>query len=441
MPPQRGGGLEAHYASPMITSGNTVLVAVNQAAKNDYRVVALNGTTGDHLWSLKTDYTPYSDGWTPPFPASLTPTNQLALAGAGGTILLRDNPDALQGTVRRRVFYGEAQWRANKQTYVSTVYVNTPITSDGEGNLFFGFEVEGQNPANLAGGLARISVKGHGSWVGAAAASGDSSIAGLSMGAAPALSADGKTVYVAVSDGAAGYLMALDARTLATKAKIRLLDPSNGMEAWLNSDSSASPTVAPDGDVYFGVLEASYPSHDGRGWLLHYNSALSETKIPGSFGWDATASILPASAVPSYKGPSTYLLVVKYNNYDGTGPHGDGLNRLAVLDPASTQIDPFSGTTVLGEFETILSPRKQAGGSPDARYEWCINSIVVDPIGGAVFANNEDGRFYRWDLAQNSLSKGFHLNAPQLEAYTPTLIGPDGTVYAMNKATLYAVGN
>jgi hypothetical protein len=32
------------------------------------------------------------------------------------------------------------------------------------------------------------------------------------------------------------------------------------------------------------------------------------------------------------------------------------------------------------------------------------------------------------------------LNAPTFEAYTSTLIGPDGTDYAINDATLYALG-
>jgi hypothetical protein len=54
--------------------------------------------------------------------------------------------------------------------------------------------------------------------------------------------------------------------------------------------------------------------------------------------------------------------------------------------------------------------------------------------------NSEAGTVYRWDLATNKLAEQLHLNAPRTEAYTPTLIGPDGTVYAMNNATLYAIG-
>ena len=38
------------------------------------------------------------------------------------------------------------------------------------------------------------------------------------------------------------------------------------------------------------------------------------------------------------------------------------------------------------------------------------------------------------------LAEQIHLNSPRPEAYTPTLIGPDGTVYAINNSTLYAVG-
>ena len=81
------------------------------------------------------------------------------------------------------------------------------------------------------------------------------------------------------------------------------------------NDSTASPTVGPDGDVYFGVLEDNFPSHNDRGWLLHFDRTLATTKTPGSFGWDDTASIIPRAAVPSYSGSSSYLVLTKYNNY------------------------------------------------------------------------------------------------------------------------------
>ena len=63
--------------------------------------------------------------------------------------------------------------------------------------------------------------------------------------------------------------------------------------------------------------------------------------MPGGFGWDDTPSIVPAAMVPSYAGTSSYLLMTKYNNYRGVGT-GDGINRLAVIDPRATQIDPIS---------------------------------------------------------------------------------------------------
>ena len=55
-------------------------------------------------------------------------------------------------------------------------------------------------------------------------------------------------------------------------------------------------------------------------------------------------------------------------------------------------------------------------------------------------ANSEDGNLYRWDLTTNTLSQMVTLSSGIGEAYTPTVIGPDGTVYAINQAILNAVG-
>jgi hypothetical protein len=89
------------------------------------------------------------------------------------------------------------------------------------------------------------------------------------------------------------------------------------------------------------------------------------------------------------------------------------------------------------EAMTVLSPVLDPHG---ARYEWCINSAVVDPADDSVIVNSEAGIVYRWDLTTNKLVEEMRLNAPRPEGYTPTIIGPDGTVYAINNATLYAIG-
>jgi hypothetical protein len=436
-PPQ--GEIFIHYGSPLITAANTVIVPV-KTNTNSFRVEAHNGVTGERMYSQATAWqAPEAD-----FIPGLGPTisgNQLYVPDIAGSVLVRQNPDQVKGAVTRLYFYGAKNYRKNPTAYKQNVQIDTPLTTDANGNLYFGFIVLGSTPLNLQGGIARIAPNGTGTWVSAATASGDSSITGVAISCAPALSPDGSMLYVAVNNPNYGYLVALNSTTLAPVNHALLVDPSSGQDALLFDASSATPTVGPDGDVYFGVLENPFPNHNDRGWLLHFNSTLTQTKIPGSFGWDDTPSIVPASLVPSYTGTSSYLLMTKYNNYAGVGT-GNGKNRIAILDPNATEHDPIiPSVLVMNEVLTILGPTPDPeAGIPGAVYEWCINTAAIDPFTKSVLANSEDGNLYRWDLTTNSFTQSIRLSQGIGEAYTPTMIGSDGTAYAINDAILDAIG-
>jgi len=433
-PQLTGVALLRHYGSPMITGSNTVLVPVR--TRNGFRIDARTGATGNEVWRVETDFIPARQDLLPSFPAHLTAQNRLYLAGAGGTVYFRDDPDLDRSTGGQIAFYGLANYASDPTPYNEHVMIDTPITADEAGNIYFGFVVTGPTPLRLDSGIARIGTDGAGIWVAARDVAGDDSIAEVAQNCAPAVSSDQSTIYVAVSGRSVGYLVALDGATLQRTGIARLRDPSSGNDAMLFDSSSASPTVGPDGDVYYGVVENPIASHHIRGWLLHFSSDLSEERTPGSFGWDNTVSVVPASGVPSYRGSSPYLLMSKYNNYFGSG---EGHHEIAILDPHAMQRDRFSNVNVMQEVKTKLNPTQVPGEAPGVVYEWCINSAAVDPKGRAVIANAEDGHAYRWDLRTDELTD-LALNVPRLEAYTPTLVGPDGTVYVINDATLYAIG-
>ncbi|MDP9171623.1 MAG: hypothetical protein M3N54_13480, partial [Acidobacteriota bacterium] len=156
---------------------------------------------------------------------------------------------------------------------------------------------------------------------------------------------------------------------------------------------------------------------------------------------DDTASVVTSKLVPSYKGSSAYLVLTKYNNYGGAG--GDGVNRIAVLDPNASMSDPISGAIVMHEVITMAGVTPDPDfrpGLPNAVREWCINSAAIDPFQKAALVNSEDGTLYRWDFTTNAFTQSIALTGGIGEAYTPTLIGVDGTVYAINHAILFAVG-
>ena len=448
VPPYRANNvLPAHYGSPIISARNTVLLPVKLNLDSGFRVEARAGANGALLWSAATDYVLPAHDWTPSYNIALTQGNRLYFPGAGGKLHFRDDVDSAAGTVGTLVFYGSDAYNLAPTTYDAAVLINTPLTIDAHGNVYFGFIVIGATPIGLQSGIARVAADGTANWVSAAAASNNPLLVKVAMNSAPALSADLSTLYVVVTNAPPagqrpwGSLLALDAQTLATRGQIELLDSATGARAWISDNASSSPSVAPDGDVYFGVLESNAPAHNFRGWMLHFDSTLTVTKVPGSFGWDQTVSFAPRAMVPQYTGTSSYLVVSKYNNYFGVGT-GNGRNQMAILDPADNQIDSISAIPVMREVLTIVGPTPEFGqpGTVGAVREWCVNTTSVDPATSSILVNSADGRLYRWHLPSNQLTQNVRFNNGYVESYTPTAIGPDGKVYAINNATLFAVG-
>jgi len=446
-PPGGGSGdIFIHYGSPVVTAANTVIVPVKTGATDGFELEAFKGANGSLLYTLPSNYTLPIHAWTPAYGPVLSRGSRLFYAGAGGTVLYRDLPDSATGPSGRIAFYGTALYNANQSAFNNSVQISTPLTADRSGNIFFGFTVTGQNPANLQSGIARINFSGEGVWVSAVSLSGDGTANNILTNCAPAVSNDEKTIYVATSNGseyATGYLTSLNATTLAPVAHTSLFDP-RGSLATLSTDSSAAPMVGPDGDVYYGVLESPCcTSHNDRGWLLHFDSTLTQLRTPGSFGWDDTASVVQSSAVPGYTGTSAYLILTKYNNYADIGT-GTGINKVGILDPFATMADEYSSSsvTVMKEVITVTGVTADPSTSlPGAVHEWCINTAAIDPQTRAAIINSEDGVVYRWDFTSNTLLQRLRLTAGRGEAYTPTVIGSDGTVYAINDAILFAIGN
>ncbi len=451
-------GALAHYGAPLITPANTIFVPV-KIATGGFKINVFNAANGTAIYSLSTDYIQPSHNWILPYQPVLATSTETRLyyPGAGGTIYHINNVDsASHGAPVHQVFYTAlANYQANAAAFNSSVFINTPITADSKGNVFFGFRVQGTAPAPLSttqSGFARIDPNGNATYVLAGAAAGDANIGRDTHNSAPALSNDQTTVYVAVKSASTesyGYLLGLDSTTLATKYGVFLKDPrSNNLNnATLLDDSTASPMVAPDNDVYFGIF--GDPGNGSRGFMLHFSSDLAVEKTPGGFGWDNTPSIVPATMVPSYTGTSSYLLFSKYNNYaNAGGDSGDGVNRIALLDPNATQVDAHTssnGMLIMREVLTVIGPTPdkefRSASLPNAVREWCINTAAVNPATNSIFVPSEDGHIYSWNVASNSLTQFLQLNAGVGLPYVPSLIGPDGQVFTLNGGTMSAIGS
>ena len=229
-----GGPLLTHYGSPVITSNNTVVLPVKTGANGGFRIEARSGVNGGPIWSATTDYLLPAHNWIPSYNLALATGNRLYAPGAGGKLLVKADADSPNGALQTVVFFGAAAYAAAPALYDSSVFINTPITVDPLGNVFFGFIVTAANPAGLESGIARIGADGVGSWVSARIIAGDPGVAKMATNSAPALSPDLGTLYVAVNANPVsgtvqgGYLLALDSATLALRNRALLIDPGSG---------------------------------------------------------------------------------------------------------------------------------------------------------------------------------------------------------------------
>jgi len=450
-PQYSGEALLIHYGSPLATAANTIVIPVKTGASNGFQVEGRNGYDGGLKWTQTSDYLLPPHNWTPSYSPAITDSGRLYFPGEGGTVFFRNNLDAAGNvTPTRLAFYGLSNYNANSTAARNNVFINTPITPDHNGNVYYGVQVTntvtlGSQTLTSGGYIVRTDSSGASTFVAASAAASDSNIKKVAHSSALALSNDGNTVYAALTNaagtgtGTTNYLVALNSTTLSTTGKVLMKDvnsPTNN--ARITESGSASPMVAPDGDVYMGVLENT-TQYRSRGWMLHYSADLTQTKIASRFGWDDTASIVASSLVPSYSGSSPYLIMTKYNNYAGTG--GDGKNRLGIFDPFNSEPDEIYGTQVAKLVISVLglTPDDDFPSTPGAVREWCINAAAVDPSTKSILVNSEDGKSYRWDLVNNVLTETNTLTPGIGEAYTPTIIGPDGTGYAINNAILFAL--
>ena len=209
-------------------------------------------------------------------------------------------------------------------------------------------------------------------------------------------------------------------------------------------DSSASPTVAPDGSVFYGA----YSRYNyAQGHLMHFSSTGAYLGAY-RFGWDLTAGISPHG--------NSYSVVIKDNQYGEVGSYCD----VEAVCPSDRTIANSGGypeayfitqlnqnLNVQWRFQNTnqFSCSRQPDGSvtcvsdhPNG-FEWCVNAMAID-ANGVVFANSEDGNLFALN-PDGTLKQKIFQQLALGAAYTPASIGNDGKIYSQNAGHLFVAGN
>jgi hypothetical protein len=207
-------------------------------------------------------------------------------------------------------------------------------------------------------------------------------------------------------------------------------------------DGTASPVVAPDGSVFYGVV-TRYNWFQGHMVKI---SAAGDFLAFYRFGWDITPGIRVHDG--------TYSVITKENHYTDLGSYCDDP---VLCPPDRTASDPSSPAAY---FITQLSadltpewmwrntntlscthgPRGQitcTNDHPDS-FEFCVNAPAIDR-NGYIYNNSEDGNLYVLG-PDGKLREHFFLNTALGAAYTPVSIGADGKIYTQNDGHLFVIG-
>jgi len=209
-------------------------------------------------------------------------------------------------------------------------------------------------------------------------------------------------------------------------------------------DSSASPTIAPDGSVFYGAYTAY---NFLQGHMLHFSSN-GDFLNAFNFGWDNTPGI--------YQHDGTYSVVFKNNHYGGPGlgdycfdpnwcPDRSNPNA-SFLGPEAYFVSQFDSSLHI-EWSFQNTNHQSCTRNPDGTltcvtdhpngFEWCVNAAIID-ANGVVYANSEDGNLYaikQGGTLQQRIFQQLAIGA----AYTPASMDSKGRIYSENDGHLFVV--
>jgi hypothetical protein len=384
--------------------------AWNQEIWNE-RAFAWHKGTLVQLWNAITDWKPEPNsgaggsgvglyGWEPVF-HSVMSNGYVFVPGFSGSIYKVKQSDGKQ-VAHYSPFGNDAN-----------TFVSGPLTVDRQGNVYYNaLALDATNPwtVDVRGAyLVKVTPKGAVRMVSFATLvqgtpdCGDPSQVGSQrpgVNVAPAISADGKTIYTVSRSHFYSEYACMEAVQADLKPIWHTSFQLSTLTGTVSDLASSTPSVAPDGSILFGTTSDS----SSRGNMLKFSSS-GQFLASYDFGWDETPAI--------YAHGGTYSVIIK-DNYYGTG-----------------------GPYYITQLSADLVPEWQYQSADN--YEWCVNAPAVD-ANGTVYADSEDGSVFVINQGGTLKGKLFLLHAVGA-AYTPIALGRDGKIYTENDGHMFVVGN